>query len=834
MIPWRELPAPLAALRDLALDLRWTWSHEADALWARIDNEFWQRWGNPWTILDNVSAARLDELAADPDFVSHLYQLVLARRAYLADHSWFADAAAGTPLKGIAYFSMEFGLGSALPLYAGGLGVLAGDFLKAASDQGIPVIGIGLLYQEGYFHQMIDAEGRQLEAFPYNDPSSMPVEPARTAEGAWLHIPVELPGRTLRLRAWRVIVGRTLLYLLDTNDPVNGPIDRGIAGKLYGGSNEMRLMQELVLGVGGWRLVEVLHPEITICHLNEGHAGFAILERARRFAQKNALSFNEALWATRAGNVFTTHTPVEAGFDRFPMPLFARYAQAWAGETVAAGDILALGQENGRISDSFFNMAWLAARGALLSFGVSRLHGSVSRQIFQPLYPRWPQNEVPFDHVTNGVHVPTWDSAMADAIWTETCGKDRWRRQPEDMGQRIQTVEHEALWAMRGKAREELVREVRARLTFQLRGRGHPEAVVAIGERVLDPNVLTLGFARRFTDYKRIDLLLFDRARLTRMLCDEARPVQLVLAGKAHPDDAAGKRMVQEWIEFAQDSKLRRRLVFLEDYDITLAQHLVQGVDVWINTPRRPWEACGTSGMKVLVNGGLNLSTLDGWWEEAYAPGLGWAIGDRQFTIEAEQDRCDAEELYTLLEHDVVPAFYNRDSGGVPRAWVTMMGRSMTELTLRYGAVRMVREYVDRAYLPAAAALSERVADGAAAARAMEAWDRQLRQAWPGVHIGEADFTRQDSGWDVSVPIYLGDIATQDIRVEIYAEPIDGAAAEKIALAADGPVPGGTSSYFYRGKIGGTRAAGDYTVRVLPASPGVRVPTETTLIRWQR
>ncbi len=448
MIPWRELPAPLAPLRDLALDLRWTWSHEADALWARVDNEFWQRWGNPWTILDNVSAARLDELAADADFVAHLFQLVAARRAYLADRSWFATAPDGEAPRGVAYFSMEFGLGDALPLYAGGLGVLAGDFLKAASDHGMPVIGIGLLYQEGYFHQMIDAEGRQFEAFPYNDPSSMPVEPARTADGAWLHIPVELPGRTLRVRAWRAVVGRTLLYLLDTNDPVNGPVDRGIAGKLYGGGSEMRLMQELVLGVGGWRLVEALHPEIEICHLNEGHAAFAILERARQLALRHKLSSHEALWAGRAGNVFTTHTPVAAGFDRFPLALFQRYVQAWAGPDIAVADIQILGLEragpdgghpaDGDGSAGVINMAWLATRGALLSFGVSRLHGEVSRQIFQPLYPRWPRHEVPFDHITNGVHVPTWDSAAADAIWTEACGKDRWRHEPEDMGQRIE------------------------------------------------------------------------------------------------------------------------------------------------------------------------------------------------------------------------------------------------------------------------------------------------------------------------------------------------------------------------------------------------------------
>ena len=576
MIPWRELPPPLAALRDLALDLRWTWSHEADALWARVDAEFWGRWGNPWTILDNVSATRLDELAADADFVAHLYQLVLARRAYLADRGWFAATPANAQLNGVAFFSMEFGLGEALPLYAGGLGVLAGDFLKAASDLGVPVIGIGLLYQEGYFHQMIDADGRQFEAFPYNDPSSMPVEPARTAEGAWLNIPVELPGRTLRLRAWRVNVGRTLLYLLDTNDPVNGPIDRGIAGKLYGGGSEMRLMQELVLGVGGWRLVEALHPEIEVCHLNEGHAAFATLERARQFARRNKLTFNEALWATRAGNVFTTHTPVAAGFDRFPPPLVARYAQAWAGDDVGVAEIQALGAEDDQSTGGVFNTAWLATRGALLNFGVSRLHGSVCRGIFQPLYPRWPRQEVPFDHVTNGVHVPTWDSAMADTIWTEACGKDRWRHEPDDLGQRIQTVAPEALWAMRGAARQALVREVRTRLTAQLSGRGHPPEVVALGETVLDPNVLTLGFARRFTNYKRPDLLLSDPARLTRLLCDETRPTQIVLAGKAHPDDEAGKRMIQAWIEFAQDPRHRRRVVFLEDYDISMAQQLVQ------------------------------------------------------------------------------------------------------------------------------------------------------------------------------------------------------------------------------------------------------------------
>lgn len=846
MTPWRELPAPLGALRDLALDLHWTWSHEADALWARVNDDLWRRTRNPWTILEDLSIVRLAELAADASFVAHVHLLEAARRAYLADRGWFADARGATPLGGVAWLSMEFGIGEALPLYAGGLGVLAGDFLKAASDLGVPVIGIGLLYQEGYFRQMIDAAGWQIEMFPYNDPSSMPIEPARTADGGWLHIPVELPGRTLQLRVWRAMVGRTLLYLLDSNDPANGPVDRGIAGKLYGGGNEMRLMQEIALGVGGWRLVEALHPEIDVCHLNEGHAAFAVLERARQFARRQGVTFGEALWATRAGNVFTTHTPVAAGFDRFPRDLITRYVQAWAADDVALVDIAKLGLDDhpaagsvaggvvgsGGISSAaggVLNMAYLATRGALLNFGVSRLHGAVSRRIFQPLYPRWPEHEVPFDHITNGIHVPTWDSAMADTIWTEACGKERWRYQPEDMCARMQTVADEALWALRGAAREALVRDVRTRLTAHLRGRGHPPEVVTLGETVLDPNVLTLGFARRFTAYKRPDLLMSDPARLARLLCDEARPMQIVLAGKAHPDDRAGKRMIQEWIAFAQDPRYRRRVVFLEDYDLTLAQELVQGVDLWINTPRRPWEACGTSGMKVLVNGGLNLSTLDGWWEEAYAPDLGWAIGDGRYTEAADQDRDDANELYTVLEQQVTPVFYDRDATGVPRAWVARMRRSMTDLTVEYNALRMVRDYLDKAYLPAAKALRERVANGAAAAKAMAIWDQHLHRGWPGVHIGEPAFVQREDGWNVSVPVYLGEIAPGDVQVEAYADRTG-----ITALSHDGAIPGATSGFLYCGLLRGARPAGDYTVRVVPSHPGVRVPAETALIRWQR
>lgn len=834
MIPWRELPAPLGALRDLALDLRWTWSHEADALWARIDEGLWRATRNPWTVIEDVSAARLDELAADAGFIAHLDQLATARRAYLTGRNCFSEARAGASLSGVAWFSMEFGLGEALPLYAGGLGVLAGDFLKAASDLGVPVIGIGLLYQEGYFRQMIDAGGRQFEAFPYNDPSIMPIEPVREAGGGWLRIPVELPGRTLRLRVWRVLVGRTRLYLLDSNDPVNGPVDRGIVGKLYGGGSEMRLMQEIVLGVGGWRLVEALHPEIEVCHLNEGHAAFAALERARAFAKGHGLTFSEALWATRAGNVFTTHTPVDAGFDRYPLDFFPRYVQAWASGEPTFAELQQLGVAEGLVSDGVLNMAYLAARRSLLSFGVSRLHGAVSRRIFQPLYPRWPEHEVPFDHVTNGVHAPTWDSAAADAIWTRACGKERWRNEPEDISERIGTIDDQTLWALRGGAREELVRNVRTRLGFHLRGRGYLPEIVAVSETVLDPNVLTLGFARRFTAYKRPDLLLSDPARLERLLCDERRPVQLVLAGKAHPDDEAGKRMIQDWIRFAQDPRCRRRVVFLEDYDISLAQELVRGVDVWINTPRRPLEACGTSGMKVLVNGGVNLSTLDGWWEEAYSPESGWAIGGGSEVHSADQDRHDADELYGVLEREVVPTFYDRDAAGIPRAWVARIRHSMANLTIQYSASRMVWEYLNKAYLPAAKELRERVVDGAAGAKAMAAWAQHLNSAWPGVHIGQPNFVRQADGWEVLVPVYLGDITPADVRVEVYAAPTSGSTAEVNTLSRDQAITGATGAYLWRGRLPGVRPVDEYTARVVPSRPGVRVPAEISLIRWQR
>ncbi len=836
-LPLPDLPPEISELRNLALDLRWTWSHEGDALWDYVDEPLWRRTRNPWSVLQNAPRERLEKLAHDREFLARLADFSEGRAKYFQRPGWFAETHGKKALGGVAYLSMEFGLGAVLPLYAGGLGVLAGDFLKTASDLAVPVIGVGLLYQEGYFRQIVDAEGVQQELYPYNEPATMPVEPVILPEGGWLRIPLELPGRVVQLRVWRATVGRVKLYLLDSNDPLNSPVDRGITAKLYGGGNEIRLMQEIALGVGGWRVVEALHPETEICHINEGHAAFAIIERARHLAVRADLNFWEALWATRAGNIFTTHTPVAAGFDSFAPVLLRKYLPYVEGELAGRGvslnAILGLGRIDPQDAREPFNMAYLAARGSALTLGVSRLHGEFSRRIFQPLFPRWPSCEVPVGHVTNGVHIPTWDSAAADTIWTEACGKERWRTVPGDLSERIAEVKDEALWAMRGDGRQKLVRAVRRHLSTQLRERGLNLELVRQADRVLDPNVLTIGFARRFTEYKRPNLLLRDLARLDALIHNEAHPVQIVVAGKAHPADTQGKLMIRQWIELARQPRYRRHVVFLEDYDITLAQELVQGVDVWINTPRRPWEACGTSGMKVLVNGGLNCSILDGWWDEGYETGAGWAIGDGTGGTAAEADARDAESLYATLERDIVPEFYDRDGEGVPRAWLKRIRRSMSVLTPEFGSTRMLRQYVDT-WLPQAEILRARLDKNCALAKSLRDWSRALERHWHDLHIGQPAVARAGENSRFTVPVFLGEIPPDAVAVELFAEADNGAGAEIAALHREQPIPGTLNGFVFAGEVPAARAAGDYTVRIVPAHAGTHVPAELPLILWQR
>jgi glycogen phosphorylase len=657
------------SLAELALDMRSSWNHATDQVWRQLDPVLWELTHNPWAVLQTVSREKLQRDLADPAFRKDVDDLVQARREAANAPAWFQQTYPRSPLTCIAYFSMEFMLSEALPIYSGGLGNVAGDQLKAAGDLGVPVVGVGLLYQQGYFRQAIDQDGAQQALFPYNDPGQLPITPLRHPDGGWLRLQLDLPGYPIWLRAWQVQVGRLKLYLLDSNDAANFPPYRGITSELYGGGPYLRLMQELVLGIGGWRLLATLGIEPEVCHLNEGHAALAVLERARSFMQTSGQSFEVALAVTRAGNLFTTHTAVAAGFDRFDPALIERYLGGYAVQKlgITIRDLLALGRQNPHDPAENFNMAYLAIRGSGAVNGVSRLHGKVSQRLFEPLFSHWPADDVPVGHVTNGVHMPSWDSAAADDLWTKVCGKDRWLGTTEALEHDIRGISDATLWQFRTAASTALVEYARDRLSKQVAASGAPSEAVEGATHLFDANALTVGFVRRFASYKRPDLLLHNPARLLRLLTNSQRPMQLIMAGKAQPADQAGQALIQEWTHFIRRPEVRPHVIFLSDYDMLLTEHLVQGVDVWVNTPRRPWEACGTSGMKVLVNGGINLSELDGWWAEAYAPELGWALGDGQeHDDDPAWDAAEAQTLYDLLERAVIPEFYTRDEHGIP------------------------------------------------------------------------------------------------------------------------------------------------------------------------
>jgi starch phosphorylase len=825
------------SLAELALDLGWSWKYATDGVWRQLDSELWDFTHNPWVVLQTVSRDQLQSRLADPEFRKTVDALIRTRRESLESPGWFQKNHPHNVLSCVAYFGMEFMLSEALPIYAGGLGNVAGDQLKATSDLGIPVVGIGLLYQQGYFRQVIDKDGAQQALFPYNDPGQLPIAPVRQANGEWLRLEIALPGYSVWLRAWEVRVGRAKLYLLDSNDAANLPAHRGITSELYGGGPDLRLKQELLLGIGGWRLLRALGLEPEVCHLNEGHAGFAILERARTFMKESGQPFEVALAVTRAGNLFTTHTAVAAGFDRFPPALIEQYLGGYAEQKleISLQQLLALGRQNPSDASEEFNMAYLALRGSGAINGVSRLHGEVSRHIFEPLFPHWPESEVPIGYVTNGVHMPNWDSAPADELWTDACGKDRWLGTTDTLGEKIRDVSDARLWDFRVAARTSLVEYARDRLSRELTLSGASPGDVDKAKHLFDPKALTLGFARRFATYKRPDLLLHDPARLLRLLANSERPVQLILAGKAHPADQGGQALIQKWIQFIRRPEVRPHAIFLSDYDMLLTEHLVQGVDVWINTPRRPWEASGTSGMKVLVNGGINLSELDGWWAEAYTPEVGWALGDGQ--VHGDDPAWDAVEagaLYDLLEREVIPEFYTRDRSGIPNTWVKRMRESMARLTPRFSANRTVREYTEQRYLPAAAAYRERSANKGEGGRQVVEWLRALDQRWGGLRFGAVRVDTHADHHDIEVEIFLGALEPAEVRVELYADGIDGGEPVRREMAPIQTRPGASRRGVYRATVPATRAATDYTPRAMPQRLGVMVPLESAHILWQR
>ena len=825
------------SLVEFALDMRWSWDHSADEIWRNLDPALWDLTHNPWVVLQTVSNNQFQSVMDNPAFRSKIDTLVKNKKNADNAPAWFQQNYPKSSLTCVAYFSMEFMLSEALPIYSGGLGNVAGDQLKTASDLGIPVIGIGLLYQQGYFRQEIDRNGMQQALYPYNDPGQLPITPLRQPNGEWLRLEIALPGYSVWLRAWQVQVGRVKLYLLDSNDAANFPVHRGITSELYGGGSELRLKQEMVLGIGGWRLLNALgiHPQV--CHLNEGHAAFAILERAYHFMKDTGHSFDVALATTRTGNLFTTHTAVAAGFDCFPSSLIEQYLGKYAEQTlgITHRQLLALGRKDSENNSEMFNMAYLAIRGSGAVNGVSRLHGEVSRHIFEPLFPKWPTSEVPVGYITNGVHMPTWDSREADEIWTEACGKDRWLGMNKNLEHNIRSVSDERLWEMRTNANKALIRFSSEYVSKQLLGSGHGSDSVERAKHLFDPNILTLGFARRFATYKRPNLLLHDPQRLLRLLKNPKFPVQLILAGKAHPADKQGQELIKDWMKFIRHEDDHPPVLFLADYDMHVSEQLVQGVDVWINTPRRPWEASGTSGMKVLVNGGINLSILDGWWSEAYSPQVGWALGDgNEHGNDPARDNIEAEQLYQILEQEVIPEFYNRNEKGIPVAWVSRMRESMAQLTPKFSADRSVREYTEQHYIPAASAYLKRSANKGKKGKQIHDELNSLKQKWVSMHFGEVSVETNQNKHKVDVKVYFNDVDPNLVQVELVANGINGEAPFVQKMSRGAKLEDTSNGFHFNALVTSTRPKSDFTARVIPYSPNASVPLEISSILWQR
>lgn len=833
----RFLPESLSGLAGLALDLRWAWHHGSDELWRTLDEDTWGATHNAWLVLNSVSGDRLEALAADPEFQQRYREQIDAHQRFSVASTWYSEQCAHGLDRGVAFFCMEFGLSESLPLYSGGLGVLAGDFLKAASDLGVPVTAIGLLYQQGYFRQAISATGEQLEFYPYNDPTMLPVSPLRDSDDEWVRVVVPFPGRHVRLRAWKVEVGRCELLLLDSNDPRNEPGDRGITSELYTGDPEKRLQQEMVLGIGGWRLLRQLGRRPAVCHLNEGHCALALIERAFSWQDDHKLDFATARTATRATNLFTTHTSVASGFDHFSRSLLHLYLAPWLESRELDIDQLLLlgnGSDTGYQTgerESRLNMALLALNMSGRINGVSRIHRSVTQTLLQPYFPRWPAEDIPVEYVTNGVHTPSWDSPEADALWTRACGQDRWRR-PMALQCPMAEVDDSELWGMRRAQRQRLIAYLRRRLASQHceqnPGTNHE---AACGLR-LDSETLTLGFARRFTDYKRPDLLLKDPQRLLRLLGSRDRPIQIVLAGKAHPYDQRGKEFIRQWKTFIRWPDVEGKVVFIEDYDLGVANQMVQGVDVWLNCPRHPWEACGTSGMKVLVNGGLNLSQYDGWWAEAWNPQVGWAICPgatfEELQSSAEHDILDAGELYRILEQEVIPGFYNMDEHGIPRQWLDMVRASMNQLTATYSANRMVREYVERFYLPMCELEKQRSPE---IAQQLVNDTREIAHHWPRLRFSAVRFANAGPDQSFSVEVYLDGIDPPHIAVELVAEASGYGPRVITEMALRHPLTGSDHTYLYECTVP-ARPEGHYTPRLRVHDERLNLPLENPSVLW--
>jgi glycogen phosphorylase len=823
-----SLPDVLKPLFGLAFNLHWEWDPEAIDLFRRLDPDLWEASGhNPVLMLGHIDQHRLQLLARDDGFLAQMERVTDRLDRYLTHHpDWPGVLGQGAGPQ-IAYLSAEFGLTECLQIYSGGLGILAGDHLKAASDLGLPLVAVGLLYQEGYFRQYLNPDGWQQERYPQNDFHNLPVQPVLADDGTHLVIAVDFPGRPVRVRIWKVLVGRLPLYLLDTNDPQNGEADRAITNQLYGGDIEKRIQQEMILGIGGVRALARLGLHPSVFHMNEGHSAFLALERIRNLMAEHQLCFEEARVLAGSGNIFTTHTPVSAGSDYFPPDLVDRYLRSYYADFgVTREQFLALGREDAQDQNESFCTTVLALRLASYRFGVSRLHGRIARNIWHGCWPDVPEDEVPIGHVTNGVHVPTWASIDMASLLERYLGP-RWHEAPGDASvwDGVGSIPDEELWRTHERRRERLVAFTRRRLREQRLAVGAPAADVALASEVLSPDALTIGFARRFTTYKRATLLFRDPDRLARLLNDRERPVQIIIAGKAHPADDPGKDLIRQIVHFTRRPELARSVVFIEDYDIVVARYLVQGVDVWLNTPRRPLEASGTSGMKAALNGALNMSILDGWWDEAYTPEVGWAIGHgEEYNDLEQQDRIEADALYHLLEVDVRPLFYKRGNDRLPRDWIAKVKAAMRAICPEFNTQRMVQQYATQGYMPAAERYASLTAEDGQRTRAVAAWQLRVREQWPEVRIAEVSADSPSSlpvgsTFQVRTSVQLGALSPEDVAVELYEGPLDQqdviGAPNVIRMTWDGSQDDGVFR-FSGAVVCDSSGQHGYTVRVVP------------------
>lgn len=838
-----HVPERLNDLLMVAYDLWWTWNPQAIQLFRRMDSDLWETSGhNPVAMLGAMQQERLEELQHDEGFLAQLDRVGHQLKEYKSAATWYSKSHGVTDQPRIVYLSAEYGLTECMPIYSGGLGLLAGDHMKSASELGIPLLGVGLLYQRGYFTQYLNADGWQQERYIDNDFFNMPMRHLTGPEGQPLKVRIDFPRRVVVAQAWDVHVGRVRMVLLDTNVPENSVEDRQITAALYGGDNERRIQQEIILGVGGIRAVQALGFRCSACHLNEGHSAFSALERVRTAVAEHNYPVAHAMEIVRKTTVFTTHTPVPAGIDQFPEHMMQTYFGEFARQMgLPWADFMALGRLDPNDRQSPFNMMSLALNMSYRANGVSKLHGKVSRRMVERGWPDVPVDEVPVASVTNGVHTRSWISQEMSELFDRYLGP-AWSAQPADqtIWERIEHIPDEELWRTHERRRERLVAAARRRLAKQLEQRGALDNEIHIAREALNPAALTIGFARRFAPYKRATLLLRDRDRLKRLLSSDTRPVQLIIAGKAHPNDQFGKDLIREIIHFSHQPELRRRIVFLEDYEISLARSLVQGVDLWLNTPRRPMEACGTSGMKVVFNGGLNASILDGWWDEAYARDRGWAIGSgEEYTDSNLQDQIESDALYDLLEEEIVPLFYDRGPDSLPRGWIARMKSSMRALCPRFNANRMIREYAERFYIPAISDC-DRLSTSRETLASYCAWKDHVRGNWNQVAITKVDAHdggRVSVGQSVGVTaqVFLGTLSPRDVRVELYFGKLDTDDQVKDATAI--PLPevhelgggvfsfSGTTTRKRSGRYG-------YTVRVLPAHHAMAHPWEMRLVRW--